>query len=146
MEMPAVLAASAHRGPEPWQWVVGLAILSLLSVLVLLVVPGWRRIPLGAASYIPTVIVPLLVAAIGAVWAVIGLIRIEYDRDRKKIYGGMGALVVAVALASVVHFTDPARAAERAAREAEELRLRMSPEELEAWREQQLRRFDRQGQ
>lgn len=135
------LTASSRRGPDPWQWSLGVAVCALIVVAVLIVWTGGRRIPLGGSAYVPTPIIPILLAVFSGVWAFFGFTKEDYYEDRGKCVVGpvIGLLVVALSIFAIV--SDPARTAELEARMKEEQRQQMTDEELAEWREQQKERY-----
>ncbi|MCP4639350.1 MAG: hypothetical protein GY851_02900 [bacterium] len=138
-----ILAASAQRGPEPWQWSLYVAIAGLVVVALMLIFPTLRRIPLGGTAYFPTPVVILILPVFSALWAFVGLTREEYFEDRPKCFMGIIGSVLVVLLSIVAVFTDPARTADLEAQALQEQRDNMTPEELAEYRESLKDRYDR---
>lgn len=136
------LVGSARKLPQPWQVSLYIAAAGLLAVLLMFVFPSFRRIPLGPTSYIPTPYVLLIIPLIAVIWATVGLIRVEFFRDRSKCFIGIGLSVVTLVLSVVAVQTDPASKVQAEARSMEEIRKQMTPDQLKDWRERTLQRFD----
>jgi len=137
-----VLTASAYRAIPPWKLSLGVAVTALVVAVIILIFPGFRRITLSGASYLPTPWLLLILPALSVAWAVLGLVRPEYWEDRPKCLIGPAISLVCVVLCVVAAVTDPAKADERAALERQKERDGMTKEQLEAWREQRLRRYE----
>ncbi|MBX7254750.1 MAG: hypothetical protein K1Y02_00215 [Candidatus Hydrogenedentes bacterium] len=136
------LVGSARKMPQPWQVSLYIASAGLLAVLLMFVFPSFRRIPLGPTSYIPTPYVMLLIPLIAVVWATVGIIRVEFFRDRSKCFIGIGLAVLTLILSVVAVRTDPAAAAQAQVKSMEEVRKQMTPDQLKDWRERTLKRYE----
>lgn len=142
----AILTVSARRGLEPWQWSLILGISGVVVILILLIFPSWRRIPMGPETFIPTTIFTAVFPLFSIIWAVTGIVRIEYDEDRAKCYYGIALSALTLILIVVAVVTDPARNQRDEAQSLQEQREGLSEEELEDWRQQQLERYSAPAQ
>ena len=142
----AILTASARAGLEPWQWSLMLGIGGAIIILLLLVFPSWRRIPMGPDAYLPTTIFAVVFPLFSVIWAITGMVRIEYDEDRGKCYYGIALSLLTLILVVVAVVTDPARHQRNDAQTLQEQREGLSEEGLERWREEQLERFTAPGE
>ncbi|MFA6239459.1 MAG: hypothetical protein WC655_00935 [Candidatus Hydrogenedentales bacterium] len=136
------LVASARKIPQPWVLSMYIGLAGLLIVLVMLVFPTLRRIPLGGTSFVPSPYVILIVPVISVIWATIGLIRVEFFRDRSKCFIGICLSLLTLVLSVVAVQTDPAAYAEAESKSMEEIRNQMTPDQLKEWREKTLKRYD----
>jgi hypothetical protein len=86
-------------------------------------------------------IVVMLASAIAVFWGVLGILQGEYFEDRARCLGGLAAAGVAIALAILAIFLDPARRAEQESLRDQERWQQMSQEELMEWRKEKLGRY-----
>ncbi len=138
-----VLVASARKPPPPWTLCLYTACLGLALALLLLALPGMRRVNLPWGGYLPIPYVLLLIPAVSVFWGAGGLLVKEYREDRMRCVLGMGLALVASMILVAAVFTDPVRRAEAEARRMESMRSQMSPEELKVWREEKLQKYKR---
>jgi hypothetical protein len=135
------LVVSARKPILPWQWSLYIAAAGVVIVLIVLLFPALRRVPLGGTAYVPTPIILLVFPLLGIVWAAIGLMRVEYYRDRPKCLVGIGLSLLTVILAIVAVRTDPASRVEEKSKSLQEVRDQMTPRQLEDWRKGVLDRY-----
>ncbi len=135
------LVLSARKAIAPWQWSVYIAAAGVVFVLLMLIFPGLRRVQLSATSYVPTPMVLLAFPLFAMLWGVVGLIRVEYFRDRPKCLIGIGLSVLTIILAVVAVRTDPAALAQAKSQTLQEKRDLMTPDQLDGWRKSVLDRF-----
>ncbi len=136
------LTASGRARVQPWKMALYIS-LCALAIALILMVPAIRRVPLGANAYLPTHIVPILMAAVAVGWAIYGMYTQRYFDERAKCIISVGVAVVIVAISAVGIVTDPARQEARDARALEDVRGDMSQDELEDWRDGVLDRYER---
>jgi hypothetical protein len=134
------LTLSAREPLQPWQWSLYIAIGGVAVALLMLIVPALRRIPTGGENFIPTSYIVLIIPLLGVVWAIVGLVKEDYYRDRPKCLYGFGVSIVAAILAFLVIWIDPAMQVDPA-EEQGGFRQDMTPEELQQWRENTLNRY-----
>jgi len=136
-----LLTASVKKPMEPWKVSVYIAGLGLFLMLVLIILPSWRRFPLPWGGFFYTSYAFMTIPLVSLFWTVLGFKGKDYIDDRPKCYIGIGVAVVACLLAVVAVFTDPARRLELNAQREEAARKAMTPNQLENWREQKLQKY-----
>ena len=136
------LVGSARQPLQPWQVSLYIAIGGVLVALLMLLIPGLRRIPTGGDGFIPTSYVVLIIPVLGLIWAIVGLVKEDYYQDRPKCMYGLGVSILAAILTLVVVWIDPAMRTDSGA-DASSFRQDMSAEELQQWRENTLNQYQR---
>ncbi|MCC6697795.1 MAG: hypothetical protein IT365_19365 [Candidatus Hydrogenedentes bacterium] len=139
--MDEALAESAPIPIQPWQMSLYIAVAGLVIVLLMLVFPGLRRIPLGGTNYIPTTLVVMIFPILSCVWAGLGLYKDEYFRDRSKCFIGIGLSIAGAALAILAMVTDPAATAQSELEQFQNERQDLNQQELTDWREKAKEQF-----
>ena len=129
------LVVSAPLPIQPWQMSMYIAVAGLVIVLLMLVFPSLRRIPLGGTNYIPTTLVVMIFPILSFVWAGLGLYKDEYFRDRSRCFIGIGLSVVGAALAIFAMLTDPAATTQSEMDQILNQRQDLDQQELTDWRE-----------
>lgn len=136
------LAASGYARVQPWKMALYIS-LGALAIALILMVPALRRMPMGANAYLPTHIVPILMAAVAVAWAIFGMYTQRYFDERAKCIISLGVAVVIVVISVIGIVTDPARREALETRALEDARGSMTQEELEDWRNDVLNRYER---
>jgi hypothetical protein len=134
----AALTASARATTPPWKLSLYAAIAATVFVLIILIIPGFRRIPMGA-SYFPTSLCVLFIATLSAFWAAIGLMSKdpEQEENRGRCLSAIGLAVVSAILAFIAIITDPAKAIDQENERVQMEQINLTPEE----RQEQTRRM-----
>ena len=135
------LVVSVRKPPPPWKLSLYVACTGAVLVLIVLVVPSLRRFPLPWGGFFPTPYLLLIVPAVAAFWAVIGLVREDYEEERRRCFIGLGIALVTCVLAFVAIYTDPARLAEIESVRSQTTRGSLTGDELREWRKQKLDKF-----
>lgn len=137
-EEDEALVMSGYQPTPPWRLSLYAAGGGILISLVLLGFPG-----LAGLAQPWTSIITLFVAAIGVFWAVIGLRRKDEEKEaRKRCWYGLGGAGAVVILAVVTLIIRPAKTEETVIESFEDGREQLSEDELERWRQEQLRRYE----
>lgn len=137
------LVLSARRPIQPWLMSVYIALGAIVVALLMFLIPGLRRIPLGGGNFFPSTYVVLIIPILAIVWAAVGLFKEDYYEDRSKCFLGIGLALVASVLTFVAMWTDVAARAKSEA-DTENVREGMSEQQLEQWREQTLNQYKQQ--
>jgi len=136
------LVGSARQPLQPWQMSLYIAIGGVVMALLMLIIPGLRRIPTGGGNFIPSSYVVLIIPLLGIVWAIVGFVKEDYYRDRPKCFYGFGVSILAAILTFTAIWIDPAiRVAPNAGEDT--IRPGMSQEELQRFREEALDPYQR---
>lgn len=137
------LTASVRKPPPPWKLSLYTAVVGFVAVLVLFLAPGLRQIPVPGGVGFPTPYILMIIPAAALVWGAVGLLNEEYREDRPQCVAGLLLAFAAAALMLVAVATDPARKAAEDAANAQMRRIKMTPGELENWRNEKLERYRR---
>jgi len=137
------LTASVRKPPPPWKLSLYAAVVGFIAVLVLFMAPGLRQIPVPGGAAFPTPYILLVIPVAALVWGVVGLVNEEYREDRTQCVAGVLLAVAAATLMLVAVATDPAKKAAEEAANAQMKRTKMTPQELENWRNEKLERYRR---
>lgn len=140
------LTMSGRAPIPPWKLSLYSSLGSLVSVTVILIIPAFWSMLLGAntSGLLPflVILVPLLPAFLSILWAIGGLFTSPYIEDRAKCLIGLGISVVAIVLGSIAAARAPAYIESMQPDILKGTRTEdMTPEQLEQWRKEQLRRF-----
>ncbi len=142
------LTMSGRAPIPPWKLSLYSACASLLSVLVILFIPAFWSMLLGAESNsaLPflIILIPLLPAFLAILWAIGGIFMSPYIEDRAKCLIGLGIGTLAVILGFVAaarapDYLDSIQPDILKGTRTED----MTPEQLQQWRTEQLRRYSR---
>lgn len=136
------LVASVRKPPPPWKLSLYAACTGAVLVLIILLLPGLRRIPLPGGTSFPTPYFFLVPALIAVFWSVTGLVREDYREERPRCFIGLGVALLTCVLVFVAVFTDPVRRAEIRSVRSQDERNNMTVDELREWRERKLNRFN----
>jgi uncharacterized membrane protein len=127
---------------QPWQLCLYPAVVALLFAITLMVIPSFRRIPLGGTSYLATPYVLVLIPLIASFWGVYGIINIEFYKQRHRCMAGLGMAVLSMVLFVVAVATDPATQQEVDSAEEQNRRQIMNEEQLDGWRDNVLDKYN----
>ena len=136
------LVASVRKLAPPWKLSLYAACTGAVLVLIILLLPGLRRIPLPGGGSFPTSYFFLIPPLIAVFWSVTGLVREDYREERPRCLIGLGVALVTCVLVFVAVFTDPVRRAEIDSVRSQDERNNMTVDELGEWREEKLNRFN----
>jgi len=136
------LVASIRKPPPPWKLSLYSACTGAALVLIILLLPGLRRIPLPGGGSFPTPYFFLIPPLIAVFWSVTGLVREDYREERSRCFIGLGLALVTCVLVFVAVFTDPVRRAAIGSVRYQDERNNMTVDELREWREKKLNRFN----
>jgi len=137
----AILVASVRKPPPPWKLSMYSAAAGAVLILILLAVPGLRRVALPWGGALPTPYVFLLIPAAALFWAGVGLWGRQHADDRNRCWYGAALALATIALAFFAVYTDPARLAEETGARLQQERDQLSPDELKLWRDQKLQKY-----
>lgn len=142
------LTLSGRALIPPWKLSAFAGLGSLISILIIFFFPTIWTMLLGmnpnAAIPFLIILIPLLPAFLGFLWAVGGFLTSPYYEDRAKCLIGFGLSVVAVIMGLMVAARAPSYiASTQPAIFQETGQENMTPEQLEQWRKDLLRRFSR---
>jgi len=135
------LVGSVRKPPPPWKLSLYAGAIGLVAVLVLLVAPGLRQVPLPGGIFLPTPYFLFVIPAAALVWGMIGLLNEQYKEDTARSVAGLILAVAGILLMVVAVATDPSRKAAKEAAEAQMSRIKMTPQQLNNWRNEKLERF-----
>ena len=135
------LTGSVRKPMPPWRLSLYAGVLGLVAVLVLLVIPGLRQVPMPGGIVLPTPYFVLVIPAAALVWGLVGLLSEEYREDTARCVAGLVLAVAGILLLVVAVATDPARKAAQEAADAQLVRTKMTPQQLNNWRNEKLERF-----
>lgn len=135
------LTGSVRKPVPPWKLSLYAGILGLVAVLVVLVVPGLRQVPVPGGSMLPTPYFLAVIPIAALVWGLIGLLNEEYREDTARCVAGLVLAVASILLMVVAVATDPARKAAQDAADAQMVRTKMTPQQLNDWRNEKLERY-----
>lgn len=136
-----ILVASVRQPPPPWKMSLYIGCAAVAMALLLFVIPSLRRFALPWGGFFPTPYLLLIAPVIALLWGAFGMMSSESNEDRKRCLIGIGAAILSGVLLIVAAATDPARAAEDAALRAQSEREKMTPQQLEKWRQEQLKKY-----
>lgn len=126
---------------QPWQLCMYSAVSALLLALLLLFVPGLRRIPLGGTSYLHTPYILVIIPMIAVFWGVYGVINLEFYKYRSRCFVGLGIAALSIVMFIAEVASDPATRQEGASIEVQQRREVMNEQQLEGWRENVLDKY-----
>jgi len=135
------LIGSVRKPPPPWKLSLYAGVVGLVAVLVLLVAPGLRQVPMPGGIVLPTPYFLLVIPGAALVWGLIGLLNEEYKEDTARCVAGLVLAVASILLMVVAVATDPSRKAAQVAADAQMGRIKMTPQQLNNWRNEKLGRF-----
>lgn len=138
-----ILTGSVRKPLPPWKLSLYGGSVGLVAVLVLLLVPSLRQIPLPGGTVLPTPYLMMIIPAAAMFWGAVGLLSEEHRDDRPQCLAGVAVAAVCAILLIVAVATDPARKAAEEAARAQTIRTQMTPEQLNNWRNERLERFRR---
>jgi len=139
-----VLVASVRKPPPPWKLSLYIACAGGALALIVLLFPGLRGFTLPWGGYFPTPYLLLLAPVVSVFWGLAGLVIEEQKEDRFRCLIGIGVALVACVLLFVAVFTDPVRVAATEEARVQNAREKMTPAELQQWRQQTVQKFKRQ--
>jgi hypothetical protein len=114
---------------------------AVVVAVIVLAVPGLRRIALPWGGYLPTPIPLMIIPVISLFWSVMGYFDKENQDNKNRCYIGLGIALLSVVLLVAAIFTDPARKAEADEKKVQDQRNQMSTEQLKKWRQEKLQKF-----
>jgi hypothetical protein len=135
------LTGSVRKPVPPWKLSLYTGVVGLVAVLVLLVAPGLRQVPIPGGAVLPTPYFLLVIPVAALIWGLIGLLKEEYREDTARCLAGLVLAVAGILLMVVAVVTDPARKAAQQAADAQLVRNKMTPQQLNNWRNEKLERF-----
>ncbi len=138
-----VLTASVRKPPPPWKMSLYVAIAGIVLALIMLALPSLRRFALPSGGFFPTPYLLMIIPAVAIFWGALGAYAKEYAEDRLRCLMGIGIAALACLLLLVAVYTDPARLAEAEAARIQSTREKMTPQQLEQWRNEKLNKFKR---
>jgi hypothetical protein len=141
-ERHRALVKSGAQPLQPWQMSVYIAGAGIALAALLYLFPGLRLIPFTRPG-IPTAYVLFVFPVLAGIWGVIGLTRADYYEDRPKSLLGLGACFVSAVLTFIVLSIGSGPTAESGIQATIESREGLTGQELENWREEQLRKYQR---
>jgi hypothetical protein len=139
----AALVVSVRKPPPPWKLSLYTACAGVALTAVVLLFPNLRRFTLPWGGYFSTPYLLLLIPLVSIFWGVVGMLTKEHRDDRPRCLIGMGVAVLSIVMMILAVFTDPARLAEAEASRVQNVRDKMTPEQLKQWREEKLQKFNR---
>jgi len=98
-------------------------------------------VPLPGGIVLPTPYFLLVIPGAALVWGLIGLLNEEYKEDTARCVAGLVLAVASILLMVVAVATDPSRKAAQVAADAQMGRIKMTPQQLNNWRNEKLGRF-----
>ena len=132
---------SRWEPPAPWKMSLLLGLTGILLSVFFMVFPGYRAIPISAGStiaYLPLGLVGLFLAGIGILWAMIGLMSLQYIEQRSRSIMGLVLAIVAGVMAVFVTKPPPMSSTQAELRGNAQERQFGSEAERAAWRQRFL--------
>ena len=142
LERP-VLVASVREPPPPWRMSLYIACAGVALALIVLIFPGLRRFAMPWGGYFSTPYLLLLIPAIAIFWGGLGMLAKQYSEDRYRCLIGMGVALLSCLMMIFAVYTDPARLAEDEEARIQNSREKMTPQQLERWRQEKLQKYKR---
>ena len=137
------LTGSVRKPTPPWKLSLYAGIVGLVAVLVVFVIPGLREVPIPGGIMLPTPYFLMVIPVAALIWGLVGLLNEEYKEDTARCVAGLVLSVAGILLMVVAVATDPARKAAQDAADAQMVRIKMNPQQLNDWRNEKLQRYRR---